>query len=155
MKGNIIFLDIDGVLNNSFTETTTVTGWTFVEDFLIRNLKRIIDATNAKVVLSSSWRWGYWSTGNDRLDYLELVEKLSNFGIFLADITPAFASNDREKEILWWLDNKFESGNFVILDDEPNYFHLLLPYVVKTDRALGITQKEVIKAINMLTNEAE
>lgn len=105
--------------------------------------------------MSSSWRWGYWSTGNDRLDYLELVEKLSNFGIFLADITPAFSSNDREKEILWWLDNKFKSGNFIILDDEPNYFHLLLPYVVKTDRALGLTQKEVTKAINMLTKEAE
>ena len=126
-----------------------------MEDFLIRHLKKIIDATNAKVVLSSSWRWGYWSTGNDRIDYLELVEKLSNFGIFLADITPAFSSNDREAEILWWLDNKFESGNFIILDDELNYFHLLSPYVVKTDRALGLTQKEVTKAINMLNKEAE
>lgn len=155
MNGNIIFLDIDGVLNNSFTETTTVTGWTFVEDFLIRNLKKIIDATNAKIVLSSSWRWGYWSTGNDRLDYLELVEKFSNFGIFIADITPAFRSNDREEEILWWLDNNFENGNFIILDDEANYFNSLLPHVVKTDRALGLTQKEITKAINMLTKEAE
>ena len=126
-----------------------------MEDFLIRHLKKIIDATNAKIVLRSSWRWGYWSTGNDRLDYLELVEKLSSFGIFLADITPAFSSNDREKEILWWLDNNFEHGNFIILDDEANYFHLLSPYVVKTDRALGLTQKEVTKAINMLTKEAE
>ena len=126
-----------------------------MEDFLIRHLKRIIDATNAKIVLSSSWRLGYWSTGNDRLDYLELVGKFNDFEIFIADITPAFSSNDREEEILWWLDNKFESGNFIILDDEANYFNLLLPYVVKTDCAVGLTQKEVTKAINMLTKEAE
>lgn len=105
--------------------------------------------------MSSSWRWGYWSTGNDRLDYLELVEKFSSFGIFIADITPAFRSNNREEEILWWLDNNFEHGNFIILDDEANYFNLLLPHVVKTDRALGLTQKEINKAINMLNREAE
>jgi hypothetical protein len=86
---------------------------------------------------------------------LELVGKFNDFEIFITDITPAFSSNDREEEILWWLDNRFENGNFIILDDEENYFSLLLPYVVKTDRTLGLTQKEVTKAINMLNKEAE
>ena len=155
MSRKFIFLDCDGVLNNSYTSTKTVTGWTFVEDYLIQHLKKIIDATGAEIILSSSWRWGYWSSGKDRLDYLELIEKLADFGIFIKDITPAFSSNDREAEILWWLEHQINYSTFVILDDDECYFSILYPNVVITDKSLGLTTKEVDKAIEILNREAE
>lgn len=53
----IIFLDIDGVLNDRKTRSQSPDGFTFVDTPKIRRLKRIIDTTDAKVVLSSDWRY--------------------------------------------------------------------------------------------------
>ncbi len=50
----IIFLDIDGVLNVCYQERDEY-GRLFHPEF-VDNLKRIIDATGAKIVCSSSWR---------------------------------------------------------------------------------------------------
>ena len=149
-----IFLDVDGVLNNIFTNTRTRSGYIFVEDFLIKHLKHIIEVTDAKVVLSSTWRWGYWASGSDRQDYLELIDKLASFNIKIFDITPAFSDNDREQEIIWWLEHKSNGDNFVILDDV-DYFVDLHDHFVKTDPELGLTAKEVEKAIEILNREAE
>lgn len=46
-----IFLDVDGVLNgqHSFNETS-------LYPFYLNNLKKLINKTNAKIILSSSWR---------------------------------------------------------------------------------------------------
>lgn len=126
----------------------------FVEDFLIEHLKHIIDVTDAEVVLSSTWRWGYWAHGTDRDDYLELIDKLASFGIKVRDITPAFSIPDRESEILWWLEHRSSDGNFVILDDE-DYFVDLHEHFVETDPAFGLTAEDVQKAIEILNREAE
>ena len=149
-----IFLDIDGVLNNRFTTTKTKTGWRFVEDFLIKHLKHIIDVTGAEVVLSSTWRWGHWAHGTDRNDYLELIDKLASFDIKIIDITPAFSTPDRESEILWWLEHRCGGCNFVILDDV-DYYVDLHEHFVEIDPDLGLTAKDVEKAIEILSREAE
>lgn len=58
----IIFLDVDGVLNNSkwvkrmFDECVHVYAKDMLEDRAIRLLKQIIDATGASVVITSTWR---------------------------------------------------------------------------------------------------
>lgn len=44
----VIFLDIDGVLNSKGTST--------LDDTYISRLKEIVKATDAKIVLSSSWK---------------------------------------------------------------------------------------------------
>lgn len=49
----VIFLDIDGVLNDNNTKSISPNGFTFVDTSKILRLKRIIDSTEAKVVLSS------------------------------------------------------------------------------------------------------
>lgn len=154
MSGKIIFLDVDGVLNNRFTETKTKAGWVFVEDFLVAHLKHIIDVTHAEVVLSSTWRWGHWSHGTDRDDYLELIDKLASFGIKIKDITPAFSMPNKEDEILWWLEHRHDGGNFVILDDVDD-FTVLHGHLVETDPDLGLTAKDVAKAIEILNREVE
>jgi hypothetical protein len=50
----VIFLDIDGVLNVNHRERDDY-GSAFHDNF-VENLKRIIDSTGAKIVVSSSWR---------------------------------------------------------------------------------------------------
>ena len=59
----VIFLDVDGVLNTSKTfierkEKHDKTGiWDLeIDEFRVEYLKQIIDATDAKVVLSSAWK---------------------------------------------------------------------------------------------------
>lgn len=56
----LIFLDIDGVLNYEGYERFTRMGTRFVDPVLIKRLKKIIDRTGAKVVLSSTWRRGIY-----------------------------------------------------------------------------------------------
>lgn len=51
----IIFLDIDGVLAVNFKDNRDDYGSGFHPEF-VTNLKRIIDETGAKIVISSSWR---------------------------------------------------------------------------------------------------
>ena len=55
---------------------------------------------------------------------------------------------------MWWVEHKSNSGNFVILDDV-DYFVDLHDHFVKTDPELGLTSKEVEKAIEILNREAE
>ena len=151
---NIIFLDVDGVLNNIDTITTTKSGWTFVDDFLVERLRTIVELTGAKVVLSSSWRYGMYSSGTDRQDYLELVDKLREFNIQVIDVTPIFSDGDREEEIMWWLEHRwFDSGHYVILDDV-NYFVDLQTNFVQTSPETGLTLEDVERAIKILKGEA-
>lgn len=52
-KIKVIFLDVDGVLNSDRTVRKTQSGYTFVDNRQMKNLKHIINMTGAKVVLSS------------------------------------------------------------------------------------------------------
>ena len=56
----IIFLDVDGVLNNSET-TDRYCGWIGIDTKLVFNLKTLYDKSNmeeeTKVVITSSWRY--------------------------------------------------------------------------------------------------
>lgn len=63
MKIKVIFLDIDGVCNGFSTKEKCDQGpgqqsryITGVEPGKVALIKKIIDATGAKIVLSSSWR---------------------------------------------------------------------------------------------------
>lgn len=146
----VIFLDIDGVLNNSATTRRTAsTLYTFVSNSLIRNLKSIIDKTNAKVVLSSDWRYDRDDpTLNE--DFLELRAELRKWGISFYDFTPViFNGINRGIEIDTWLKKHSEVSNFVILDDrddmEPNKDHL-----VQTSYKKGLTKEKADEAVRVL-----
>lgn len=110
----VIFLDIDGVLNSDeYFEKTTNLNIQGIESEIdvtkIELLKKAIDETGAKVVLSSTWRY------LRKVQYLK--ELLSHYGISITDSTP-FLENKRGLEIKQWLVNHPEVEDFVILDDE-------------------------------------
>lgn len=121
---NFIFLDCDGVLNDKNTKHT-IRGFIGFDKRKIERLEKIIDATGAQIVLSSSWKhnWDKDKTKQDVYgDYLD--ERLYTRHIKILDKTiDPESSENRGKGILNWLEeykliHPGEEINFIILDDE-------------------------------------
>lgn len=90
----IIFLDVDGVLNdNDYSKTK-------VDETKVRLLKEIVDKTGAKIVLSSDWR--YWWDSDDE-DFALLVSLLRKHGMEFLSKTPITKHGYRGAEIYQWL----------------------------------------------------
>ena len=147
----VIFLDIDGVLNTYYTKEETTVGSIFVEDKKVAILKEIIDRTGAIVVLSSSWRigWEHLELGVKNgiaQDFIELCDKLLEFGIKLYDKTVVFDKYMRRRgdEIKGWLDAHDDVEGYVIIDDlggkwlRPCSSHLL-----QTNEFKGLQEKHI------------
>lgn len=110
---NVLFLDVDGVLNNN-ASVERQQGFK-VCPFLVDILKTIVDATGVQIVLSSSWRLYDDYTADLRAG---LQEK----GLDIIDKTIELPRNsphrDRSAEILEWLSRHPEVVNFAIVDDD-------------------------------------
>ena len=152
----IIFLDIDGVLNSEMYE------WSRGEDRAdnridlsrVRLLKDIVSATDAKIVLSSTWRLDWDKSpelcGEDG-EYIN--QCLAQYGLFIIDKTPFNSMiDDRRREILTWLSShRGEVERFVILDDINCGWEELDRRVVVTDPyGYGLNEEHVKKAIKLL-----
>ena len=146
----IIFLDIDGVLNY-------IEAWDRPENEgkgskvwdpdCVNELNRIIKETDAKIVLSSTWRL---YPDHENLVYNEMGIK----GEFIGKTPDLPSSYYRGHEIQRWLDNN-ENMNvekFVILDDDSDMDHLI-DFLIQTSFAeKGLTKKLANKAIKMLNS---
>ena len=109
----VIFLYIDGVLNSDeYLDKVKNSDIQGIERDIdvekVKLLKRAIDETGARVVLSSSWRY----TRNARY----LKELLANYEIRV-DSTP-YIQDIRGLEIKKWLSENQGVEDFIILDDE-------------------------------------
>lgn len=130
----VIFLDIDGVLNDAPTIMEK-------DDDLpaephLSCLKQIVDATGAEIVLSSTWR------RND------VRNKLKTVGLKFIDRTKEL--KDRDTEIREWLDRHPEVTNYVILDDEVEFSPELTAHQVITTFYEGLLEKHIPHAIKIL-----
>ena len=149
---NYVFLDIDGVLNNTSTRTLTHDGWCFVDDFLVQRLQKLVHETNAIVILSSTWRDGWLKDSTDSDDNIihnepyfdELVNKLLEYNIVLTDKTGAFMYR-RGWEIHEYLDKHPEIIHYVIIDDWDDMGDLK-PHLVLTNPHYGLTDTDIEKA---------
>ena len=150
----VIFLDIDGVMNNNpfIVKTQHEEGFqAYMSKFdpgCVKNLNRILDAVpDAKIVVSSSWRLHYKT--NSSLRRL-LMENGIDAGRFVG-VTPKRGVHPeaRGNEIELWLREHDIVESLVILDDDSDMAHLL-PRLVQTDIESGLTEKDADKAIQML-----
>lgn len=148
----VLILDIDGVLNYDNTNATAPSGALGVSNSKIQLLKNIIDVTNAKVVLSSTWRY-------DRpcgKDYQYLVGKLKDSGIVVYSHIPEISSVRRGLEISAWLARHPDVEGWVVIDDTKfSDFDRgeFAGHLVITDSKQGLTDADVSKAIEILNNE--
>ena len=151
----IIFLDVDGVLN---TNSDRMTGRSDVlKPKLLEQFGKIVAATKAKIVLSSSWRF-----------HPQLCQVLSSALVQVAKVpekdiiamTGEARDGDvgRADEIGKWLDATMRSGrlpiaSWVVLDDLPlGGIPFLASHFVRVDPRVGLTRKNAVKAIKILNN---
>jgi hypothetical protein len=100
----VLFLDIDGVVNNKGTKRN-FRGFMGIDPALAALVQRIVRNTGCEVVLSSSWR--LYQHSRD-----EIERKVCNF----VDITPILHTQ-RGYEIKVWLMLHPEIEHYAILDD--------------------------------------
>lgn len=142
---HIIFLDCDGVLNNAQTrEIVPETGFIGADENNIIQLVRIIQATNAEIVLSSTWQ-------NDAPMLAYLKEKLAYYNLKIIDTTHE-KDIFRGHTILKYV-NAHQINHYVILDDYPyeDFYTLHLEaHLVQTDFSVGLSSADVASAIQIL-----
>lgn len=133
---NVIFLDIDGVLNGY--NFWNLLGWNIISKFKsdrlkgwyreltepfgvherkVKRLAKIVHKTGAKVVISSSWRFSLQSS-NLRYDEKRLLDLFDKCDIEIYGYTLCSKSGKRDEEIKTWLSKHKEVNKFIILDDE-------------------------------------
>jgi len=123
----------------------------------VKLLRRIIEATNAKIVLCSSWK-ANWSRNKEEQNELSnyLDRKLRREELYIYDKTIDQGSN-RGEGIIKWLKNK-NVESWAVLDDEifPDYEKYgILKHLVKTSfygENGGLQPEHVEQAINILNN---
>lgn len=167
---NIIFLDVDGVLN-------CADGKYELEPGMVENLSRLVDVTDAKIVLTSSWRVFFTRDKNGNLvdsklyqygkpgKASKLIDILAKYGLEIFDTVADIdhANAHRGEEIRNWLETH-DVDNFVILDDDKFDFKKqgLHEHHVRTHAgvfrwipagAQGLTQSKMIDALMILKPE--
>ena len=158
----MIFLDFGGVLNDREwlrtmqTPEKERTGEGYFNNpcapHLIARLQRLVDATGAKIVFSTSWR--ILSSQGELQRYLMKAGFRPDRRTFLGVTprlhrTPEGEQRVRGHEIQAWLDVNLDVIDFVILDDDSDMAHLL-PRLVRTNCELGIQDGDIDRAIEML-----
>lgn len=155
----VIFLDFDGVI------TTKRSGYKLDKEKM-ELVKSICDKTDAKIVISSSWRL---STLESTISNITTVRNPATDIPFLmpelvVGITKrmyAFSHEDASKhyriprgvEIERYLMEHEEVDRYVILDDDDDMLLCQAPYFVKTDTRLGLTEYGMNKAIEILNSD--
>lgn len=121
---NILFLDIDGVLNGIDYQMSATEEPPLIDKSRLALLREILEKRDIRVVLSSSWKKA-WEPGCP----FDCIFKAS--GIWIHDKTPALGR--KCDEISAWLKCHPEVDRFVILDDADSGWGVLSPFVVVTD----------------------
>ncbi len=155
---NVIFLDIDGVLNSQTTEDRC-NGVIGIDSDKVERLARIVTKNNALLILSSSWRYHWWKKEKEDDeqhplgDYLD--KKLKEYNIKITDKL-SYGGFNRGKAIRNWLKEHPEVTGFIVLDDEEFDYRegdvWLIPYLVKTSfySNLGGLQETHVMVANKL-----
>lgn len=175
----VIFLDIDGVLNTEHGLKTISNNWTNLSKMIdsrddkkhfceeaVSNLKKIIDETGAKIVISSTWR----SYG---LEWFKKFWKGRGLPGEIIDITPYSEHRVRGYEIEKWLHSKdsfepkhywdaivFSEANdeceiesYLILDDDRDMMIDQIDHFVWTPSQFGLAGEGIAeKSIHILNN---
>lgn len=156
----VIFLDIDGVLNSRrYDARRDRDALTNIDETRLPLVRKIVDATGAKIVLSSSWRLD-WEIDPAlcREDGVYINEKFAKYGLKIYGKTPylGICAERREEVKKWIADCTEELENFVIIDDYRFGWGELADNFVKTNPnfGLGLEEEHVQRAIEILNGTA-
>lgn len=154
MAGKLIFLDLDGCINNrttmdrfpSFDEDSIYV----VEPSCMKALNRIMEETGAMVVVSSTWRF-QWPARS----LMQMALSARGFHGLVEGCTPRLPGEvTRGREIQAWLNDhngprQWPNPKFVVIDDDSD----ISPFedrFVHTNFEFGLTEEDADKAIALL-----
>lgn len=149
----VIFLDFDGVLCNheSITAGYKARSAPAQDPYgphpdCVAALNRIVEATGAVIVVSSTWR----KCKNPRANMRETLARWGVKGIVI-DVTPTLKDVIRGDEIAQWLNSysRHPIESFVILDDDSD-MGLLKNRLVQCSNVEGLTLADAQHAIQLL-----
>ena len=168
----VIFLYIEGVLNTkeTYERIRRQKGYsimidTEIDEFRLGYLREIINQTDAKIVLSSSFRY-FFTRENSKivpttLKAKRIYDKFFKYGIEIYDTTPT-TMESREEQIKEWLSNRDDIESFVIIDDDSTSFDELYNNLIHTSRirtsyllsfmkeSTGLSEEHIDIAVKML-----
>lgn len=143
-KLKVIFLDIDGVMNNESCFTTQ--RMDPIDPNAIKLLNRLVMDTDACIVISSSWRIGH------PLHYLQIIFERAGFEFpeRIIGATMEIIGHDktRGQEIAMWLE-QVPVDSFVIFDDDDD-MEPVQDHLIQTTFEQGLLQEHIDKAKEML-----
>lgn len=140
----VLFLDIDGVLNHGDANT-------YFEGEKVEILNKILTTTDAKLVVTSTWRLGATPA--------EMDQMLASQGVIpgrVVGVTP-YLNDQRGQEIQEWLSEwaqRYDVKKIVILDDR-NDLEPLSNVLVRTTKMMGLTEQDATLAIQYLNSSSE
>lgn len=149
----VIFLDFDGVVNDIRNTTNLV-----VEEYVL-NLKKIVELTGAKIVVSSSRKNEFIGEKDiiheETYCYQNYEFPLLLLGLEIYDYTPYVegpATNRKELEIEVYLKEHLEIEEYVILDDDM-VMKKFLAHQVFIEYSNGLLKEHITPAIAILNGK--
>jgi hypothetical protein len=144
----VIFLDIDGVLNCRETFKYNAHLPEVIDAKKVLLLYRLVQGSGIKIVISSSWRT------NEKDSLLKLRAMLKAYGFdavnnHVVSQTPIFDDRCRGDEIQAWLNEHPSVKQFVILDDDNDMAHLA-DHLIQTSFETGLLPEHVERVKAML-----
>ena len=150
----VIFLDFDGVLVTDRYQMQLLDDGVqlHVDEYgarfdpvCVENLRRIIDSTDADIVIPSTWKMRLGLEGLQKMwDARRLPGKVIG-------VTPDIDPIHRGNEIEAWLDACGEVCHYAIIDDcllMEFFREEQLPYIFKVDERTGLDEKTARKIID-------
>lgn len=149
-----IFLDFDGVINTPKGK---------FDKNAVTNLRRLLERTDAKVVISSTWRL-------QGMEYIQQLWQEHHMQGEVIGLTPScnstnFSNVDGQEEwqglhgckgleIAEWLRlNAKEPYQYIILDDEEDFLFSQREHLVKVEGSKGLDKADVRVAIQILNTK--
>ena len=127
------------------TINTKEKNWDRFNPISVELLKKLIDETDAKIVITSSWRF---------VAKQLLFKELSKTGLkkYLHKHweTPQLYRNKRGNEIKLWLNHHIEVNKYVIIDDADEILDEQVEYFIRTKIETGFEEEHYQKARNIL-----
>lgn len=171
MAKGFIFLDLDGVLNTEYYQRMLQYEGKLWQDKhgalfdpqAVAQLLRIVDATNADIVIESSWKYlgltamqAMWRDRQLPGKVVGITPSAISDSVLLStdlDMTDLSSLHCKGAEIASWLaDNEEQDAPYVIIDDEYVILESQLPHFVMTNSYDGITEDLAARAIQILNN---
>lgn len=154
----ILFLDFDGVMvTDRYRDEQIDSGGVLRDSYgavfdpvCVENLRRIIDNTDAEIVVTSTWKM---EMGLDGIQQMWNARQLPGKVI---GVTPDIDPIHRGDEIQAWLDANPGAVRYAIIDDTPflDFFNEeQLPHLFKVDERAGLDEKTVTKVIELLKSQ--